>query len=154
LYHGCGGCKGAKLDFGDQNLIVAIEIWIIILNKIMRTFRKFIEKRFLIEQGIGAPGAIPGGPPGGGGPPPMGGGPMGGPPPMGGGMGGPPPGLGGPPGGPPMGGGGPGGDMSGKKPLELKPLDVWEVLERLLGLDKEETPKKPPQPKQNQHLQS
>jgi hypothetical protein len=47
-----------------------------------------------------------------------------------------------------------GGDMSGKKPLELKPLDVWGVLERLLGLEKEEETPKPPQPKQIQHLQS
>ena len=106
----------------------------------MVTFREFIKKRFLIEQGIGSPGAIPVGSPIGGSPgmPPMGGPP--------GGMGGPPGGMG------PPGGGG--GDLAGKKPLELKPLDVWSVLERLLGLEKEET--KPPklEPKQNKHLQS
>lgn len=118
----------------------------------MKTFREFVEKRFLIEAGIGAPGALPpgpGGPPGGGMPPPPPGGGMGGPP---GGLGGPPPGIGGPPGG---GMGGPGGDMTGKKPLELKPLNVWEVLEKILGVDEEEPspPKEKTQPKQMQHLQ-
>ena len=91
----------------------------------MITFKEYM----LLEQppgppmgGIGAPGAMPGGmgPPGLGGPP-MGGAPMGGAPPMGG-LGGPPPGM------------GPEGGMPGQqKPLQLKPLDVWQVLERILA---------------------
>ena len=115
--------------------------------------RKFVQ--FLNEAGIGAPGALPPGggpmpPPGaGGGPPPlMGGGGM-----MGGGM--PPmppgPGLGGPM------GGGAGGDLTGKKPLQLKPLNVWEVLEKILKIDddeSDETPIKKPEKKQLKYLQS
>lgn len=104
----------------------------------MKIFRDYFQKRFLTEEGIGAPGALPPGGPPGGAAPPMGGPPGGGPPmggPPGGGLGGPPGGgLGGPPG-----GGAPGGgDLSGKKPLELKPLNVWQVLEKILGIDKDD----------------
>ena len=78
--------------------------------------------------GKGAP-PVPGGPPGA---PPG----LGGPPPMMGGMGGPPPGLGGPPiGGASLGGGMPG--MDAQQPAQpqvkmqsLKPLDVWDALEK------------------------
>ena len=126
----------------------------------MRNFRDYFKKRFLTEEGIGAPGSLPGGPPGGG-PPGMGGPPgIGSPPGMGPpGLGGGPPGLGGPPG---MGGpGGPpgaGGDMTGKKPLELKPLNVWGVLEKILGLTDdddggEHTKSQKQDPKKFQHLQ-
>jgi len=116
------------------------------------TFKEYIEKRFLTEEGppgggIGAPGALPGGPPGMGGP--LGGGPpgMGGPP--GGGL----PGMG-PPGGP---GGAPpgGGDLAGKKPLVLNSLNVWETLKKIFGMDSEEkTPQIPEKQKPLQHLQS
>jgi hypothetical protein len=118
----------------------------------------FIEYMSLMEQGISGPGALPGGP--GGGPP-------------GGGLGmGMPPGggLGGPPMPPPMGGGGLGGPgalgplgdpltqqspMGDKKPLELKPLDVWSVLAKLVdepkGKKEEENKKTVKIP---QHLKS
>jgi len=87
----------------------------------MLSFHDFYE---LVEQDLGGP---PGGgmPPGdmGGGMPPGG---MGGPPSPMGGMGGPP---GGPMGGPP-----PGGAPGGAAPTtELKPADVWTVLEKILA---------------------
>lgn len=89
-----------------------------------------------------AGGAPPiGGPAGGmgGGAPPMGGPPMG----AGGGMGMPPMGGGMDMGGPPMGGPSPGENAN--KQIELKPLDVWDVLNKLLDGKKikTETPKKP-----------
>ncbi len=102
---------------------------------------EFSFSQFLTEAPFSAPGAMPPGPPPGGmggmgGMPPMGP-PMGGgmgampPPPMGGGLGGPmgPPGMGGPQQQQPTG------------PTELKSLDVWKVLEELLGLSKQEKPK-------------
>lgn len=106
-----------------------------VLNTNMKTFQEYM---ILMEQpGIAGPGALPGGPGGMGGPP-------------GGGFGMPPGGLGGAPSVPPLGGGGlggpggpgplnadpmatPQGPTSNKKPMELKPLDVWGVLEQLLG---------------------
>lgn len=124
----------------------------------MKNFREFYKDRLISEAGlgIGAPGALPGGPPGMGGPggPPGMGGPMGGLPPMppGGPMGG---GLN-PIGGGPIGSdplmGGPGASPGGSQqaPVKLKPLDVWGVLERLLGISDDEEPKQPPQPSQPQ----
>jgi hypothetical protein len=98
----------------------------------------------------GPPGGMPspGGPPGGG----MGGPPIGGPP-MGGGMGGPPMGggmgLDAGMGGPPMGGPPPGDNAN--KQIELKPLDVWDVLNKILDGKKikVEKQKKPIQPPPN-----
>ena len=108
----------------------------------MRTFKEYTKR--LNEAGpppglgggggIGAPGALPPGgvPPGGGMPPP----------PMGG-MGGPPPPMGGM-GGPPM-----GGDMGGQqqppKSLPLNPVDVWDALEKVLGVDDDGQKNKPPE---------
>jgi len=123
----------------------------------MKTFRQFVEQRIIAEAdplggpmggGIASPGALPpGGPPGMGGGPPM-------PPPPGGigGMGG----MGGmsPPMGDPMMGGG-GGTQ--QKPLHLEPLDVWQVLERILsGKEVEDKKEKKPERSQSpqpQHLQ-
>jgi hypothetical protein len=71
--------------------------------------------------GIGSPGSLPGGGPPLGGPPLGVGGAMGG--------GGPPPPLGGPP----------GGGMQGGQPqpiMKLPELNVWKILERLLGDNK------------------
>ncbi len=115
-------------------------------------------KEFLLNEappapgGIGAPGVLPpGGPPGMGGPPGLGGPPGIGASPMGG-----PPGLGGPPGmgGPPM-GGDPSQQQSQQKALQIKPADVWDTLEGLLGIDSK-TPAKQDQPQQQspQHLAS
>ena len=102
----------------------------------MKTFWETIQ---LMKEDLGgAPGAPPmGGPPMGGDPmggglPGMGGAPMGG---MGGGMGGAP--MGGPPmGGPPMGGGG------AEPSIQLKPMTVWQVLDRILDGKKIDTKKK------------
>jgi hypothetical protein len=111
----------------------------------MITFREFL---ILNEAPPGPPGLAgpaalppggPGGPPGLGGPPGMGGPP----PPIGGG--GPPPGLGGPPGmgGPPM-----GGAPGQQQPvMKMKTADVWEVLERVLGMQ-------PDNPDKSQHQQA
>ena len=100
----------------------------------MKTFWQFYE-----EIG-GPPGGMPGAPPGGGMGDPMGGGLPGmggGAPPMGGGLGGPPP-MGGGLGGPPMGGMGGGG--GGAEPAtQLKPMDVWQVLNRILDGKKIDT---------------
>jgi hypothetical protein len=98
----------------------------------MFTFKEFIEQKVLIEVGpppggmappppppggggLGMPGALPGG----GAPPPPPGG-LGGAPPMGG-MGGAPP-----MGGPPQGG--------NQAPTKLKAYNVWDVLEKVLGI--------------------
>ena len=106
------------------------------LHKVMNTFNKFLETKLFSEVGpapapapggaggIGAPGALPPA----GGAPPMGGG-M---PPMGGGMGGAPP-MGGMPGAP---GGG------GQAPNKLKAYNVWDVLERVLGDESDQTDRK------------
>lgn len=121
----------------------------------MNTFQEYFNKRFLFEEapggGIGAPGALPGGPggagsPPGGMPPPIGGG--GG----GGGMGGgPPPGMGG---GPP-GGGAPGGEPPPKNPLKINTLDVWETLKKIFGSETDEkSPDIPEKPNKLQHLNS
>lgn len=100
-----------------------------------------INQQVLLEDVPMGGGMDMGGAPPAGGPPPMGGGPaggLGGPPPMGGGppigggggMGMPPMGGGMDMGGPPMGGAPPGDNAN--KQIELKPLDVWDVLNKLL----------------------
>jgi hypothetical protein len=121
----------------------------LLLNIIMKTFLDF----FLVLEAdplanISSPASMPGGPmpPGGGMPPP----------PMGGGMGGmmPPMGGGGMP--PPMGGPPMGGGMAppATPPVNLKPITVWSVVEKILNgkgdeLDKEEKPKQPGQQQNN-----
>ncbi len=101
----------------------------------MKTFWEFYQ---LVEQDFGG-APPPGGPdPMGGGMPPMGDPMGGGMPPMGGGM---PPGggmggLGGPPMGDPMGGG-------GQEPtVQLKPMTVWQILNKILDGKKIDTKKK------------
>lgn len=103
----------------------------------MKKFREYLQEQMLFEAPMGGPPPSPGGlagpaslPPGGPGPG-MGGG-LGVPPPMMGGMA--PPTMGGPPmGGGPMGGPG----MPQNAPvMKLKSPDVWEVLEKVLGLEK------------------
>jgi len=101
------------------------------LYNIMRRFTEYVQKRLLNEAplpggppgappGIAAPAGLPpGGPPGA----PPGGGGL---PPMGGGMGGPPMG------GPPM--GAPPGAAGGTAAMKLKGPNVWDVLEKVLGM--------------------
>ena len=102
------------------------------LDNVMNTFKKFLEFKLHEDApmpppspagggGIGAPGALP---PAGGTPP------MGGIPPMGGGMG---------MGVPPMGGGMPGAPTGGTAPQKLKAYNVWDVLERVLSGDGQES---------------
>jgi hypothetical protein len=99
----------------------------------MKKFSQFLQEQLLNEAPPGpAPGGLagpaglpPGGPPPGG----LGGPPGGGLPPMPplGGLGAPPPTMGGP-------GGMPGAPGAGGPAMKLKSPDVWEVLEKVLGV--------------------
>jgi len=118
-------------------------------------FKEFLLKEIDGPAGIAEPAAMPGGgPPMGGG---MGGPPLGGGPPMGGGMGGMDPMMGGMGGG--MGGMGGGMPQASQPTINVKFLNVWDVLERIVDgkpfkhYQKEEKPSGQPAPQMLQQAQ-